>query len=62
MSVSQEDMALRSVIYRPNMYAYFDAFVQAMRRGDVPAARCERSDRPAELSRVSVMNGSFLCR
>ena len=57
-----EDMALRSVMYRPNMYAYFDAFVGAMRRGDVPAARCERCDRPAELSGVSVLDGSFLCR
>ena len=45
-----------------NMYAYFDAFVGAMRRGDVPAARCERCDRPAELSGVSVLDGSFLCR
>ena len=55
-------MELRGAMYRPNMYVYFHAYVEAMRRGDVPGARCRYCYRPADLDGVSVEDESFRCR
>ena len=58
----QDDLRLRSELYRPNMYAYFYDFVKAMRQGDVPSARCHFCCRPADLDDVSVEDERFRCQ
>ena len=59
---AEDDVRLRGELYRPNMYVYFHAYIEAMRRGDVPSARCHCCYRLVDLDGVSVEDGAFRCQ